>query len=48
MGVKPLLFSHISNIFAIHIIEDRGEVYRLVTFYKLLLSDIKVKVLISS
>ena len=48
MGVNPLLFSHISNIFAIHIIEDTGEVYRLVTFYKLLLSDIKVKVLISS
>ena len=48
MGVKPLLFSLIPNIFAVHIVEDRGKVYCLVTFYKLLLSDIKVKVLISS
>ena len=56
MGVKPLLFSLIPNIFAVHIVEDRwrmgrgggGGIHGLVTFYKLLLRDIKVKVLKNS
>ena len=49
-GVKSLLFSHIPNIFAVHIlskIEGKSTALQL-TFYKLFLSDINVKILINS
>ena len=45
-GVKPLLFSHIPNMFAVNILS--AKVTAFITFYKLILSDIKVKILINS
>ena len=49
-GVKPLLFSHIPNIFAVHILSKIGgkSTALQLTFYKLFLSDINVKILINS
>ena len=46
-GVKPLLFYHIPNIFAVNILLKTGEIHSHITFYKLFLSDIKVKILIN-
>ena len=40
-GIKPLLFSHIPNMIAVNILSA------FITFYKLILSDIKVKILIN-
>ena len=45
--VKPLLFSHIPNIFAVNILLKTRRIYSLTTFCKLLLSDIKTKTLIN-
>ena len=47
-GVKPLLFSHIPNIFAVNILLKIGKIHSHITFYKLFLSDIKVNILINS
>ena len=46
-GVKPLFF-YIPNIFAVNILLKTGKINSLITFYKLFLSYIKVKVLINS
>ena len=46
--VKPLLFSHIPNIFSVYILSKTVKIPILIAFYKLLLSDIKVKILINS
>ena len=40
MEVKPLLFSHIPNIF--------GKISSFIAFYKLLLSEIKIQILINT
>ena len=46
-GVKPLLFSHIPNIFVVNMLLMIDEIHSLIAFYKLFLSDIKVKILIN-
>ena len=43
-GVKPL-FSHIPNMIAVNILTAKFTAF--ITFYKLILSDIKVKILIN-
>ena len=65
MGIKPLLFSHVPNRFAIlyiryyilfnsykyiaiNILSKTGEIPSFIAFYKLFLSDIKIKTLINS
>ena len=44
-GIKPLLFSHIPNMIAVNILSAKFTAF--ITFYKLILSDIKVKILIN-
>ena len=48
--VKLLLFSHIPNIFAINILSKTKKIpsLRFIAFYKLFLSEIKIKILINS
>ena len=49
MDVKAtLLLRHSHYICGKYIIEDRGKIPSLIAFYKLFLSDIKVKILIGS
>ena len=45
---SPPLLSHSKYICCKYIIEDRGKIPSLIAFYKLFLSDIKVKTLINS
>ena len=48
-GVKPpSSFPHSQYICCKYIIEDRRKISSLIVFYKLFLSDIKVKILINS
>ena len=46
-GVNPLFF-RIPNIFTVNILLKTGKIHSLIAFYKLFLSQIKVKILINS
>ena len=47
-GVKRLLFSRLRNIFAVNILSKMGKIPSFIAFYKLFLSEIKIKLLINS
>ena len=46
--VKPLLFSYNPKILGVNMLLNTGKILSLIAFYKLFLSDIKIKVLINS
>ena len=48
LWVKPLVFSYIPNVFAVNILLKRAKSETFIAFCKLIISDIKVKILINS
>ena len=48
LWVKPLVLSYITNIFAVNILLKRAKSKTFISFCKLIISDIKVKILINS